>query len=516
MHVARRKNVARPRPARATAAPDGQAEPVTGIEMRVLHVCTEIYPLLKTGGLADVAAALPAAQVEAGVDARVLVPGFPALMAGILEQKLVVEMPPMFGAPAIRLLRGRLPDSGVAAYVIDAPDLYARPGNPYADADNRAYADNVQRFALLGWVAARLAEGLDPSWRPGVVHAHDWHAGLAPAYLKAAEQASGRRVAASVQTIHNLAYQGNFPSHVFGYLHLPAHFYDIDGVEFHGQCSFLKAGLFFADRITTVSPTYAREIQGSEQGCGLDGLLRTRAHDLAGILNGVDDTVWNPGTDPLIAAPFDVSDVAGKLACKSALQRETGLAVRDDGPLFCVVSRLTEQKGLHLVLAALPLIVQRGGQIAVLGAGDAALEDAFAAAAAAHPASVAVRIGYDEHLAHRLIAGADAILVPSRFEPCGLTQLYGLKYGTLPLVRRVGGLADTVVDASLESIDDDATGFVFDDFDDAGIAAALRRAFALYRREADWTQVRARGMRRQFGWDEAAAHYLALYRQISP
>lgn len=483
--------------------------------MRVLHVCTEIYPLLKTGGLADVAGALPAAQVRAGCDARVLVPGFPALRAGTLEQQPVAELPSMFGAGNIVLYRGVLPDSGVAAYVIDAPALYARPGNPYADAGNHAYPDNYQRFALLGWIAARLAEGLDPSWRPEVVHAHDWHAGLAPAYLKAAEQASGRKLAGSVQTIHNLAYQGNFASHVFGYLHLPAHFYDMDGVEFHGQVSFLKAGLHFADKITTVSPTYAREIQGAEQGCGLDGLLRARVHDLAGVLNGVDDAVWNPATDPLVPAHYDVRDVAGKLACKTALQQEAGLAIQDEAPLFCVVSRLTEQKGLHLVLAALPLIVQRGGQIMLLGTGDAALEAAFGAAAAAHPQSVAVRIGYDEQLAHRLIAAADVILVPSRFEPCGLTQLYGLKYGTLPLVRKVGGLADTVVDASLENLDEElATGFVFESFDDAGIAAALRRAFALYRRDADWTTVQERGMRQRFDWDAAAGRYLELYRQI--
>jgi len=484
--------------------------------MRILHVCTEIYPLLKTGGLADVAGALPAAQNRSGCDARVLVPGFPALLSGILDQQLVADIGPAFGAGAVRLLRGVLPDSGVAAYVIDAPDLYARPGNPYADADNQAYPDNYQRFALLGWVAARLAEGLDPGWQPQVVHAHDWHAGLAPAYLKAFEQASGRKLAGSVQTIHNLAYQGNFPSHVFGYLGLPAHYFDINGVEFHGQVSFLKAGLYFADKITTVSPSYAREIQTAEQGCGLDGLLRTRAADVLGILNGVDDAVWNPATDTLIAAHYDVRDLGSKRACKTALQRETGLAIQDEAPLFCVVSRLTEQKGLHLVLAALPLIVARGGQIMLLGSGDAALEAAFEAAAAAHPQSVAVRIGYDEQLAHRLIAAGDVILVPSRFEPCGLTQLYGLKYGTLPLVRKVGGLADTVVDSALENLGDDlATGFVFDSFDEAGIDAALRRAFALYRRPADWKQVQARGMQQQFGWEAAAAQYLALYQQIS-
>jgi starch synthase len=480
--------------------------------MRVLHVCSEIYPLLKTGGLADVAGALPAAQVRAGVDARVLVPGFPALLAGVLNQELVATID-----DGNRLLRGAMPDSGVAVYVIDAPGLYDRPGNPYADANNEPYIDNDRRFALLGLIAAQLAQGLDPSWRAQAVHAHDWHAGLAPAYLKAAEQASGQRIASSVQTIHNLAYQGNFPAHAFGGLHLPAPFYAPEGLEFYGMVSFLKAGLYYADRITTVSPTYAREIQCAEQGCGFDGLLRQRADHLTGILNGVDDAVWNPATDPFIPQPYDLQDLAGKRAGKAALQRATGLAVQDRAPLFCIVSRLTEQKGLHLVLDALPGIIARGGQLMVLGAGDAAFEARLQAAATAHPQSVAVHVGYDEQLAHRLIAASDVIMVPSRFEPCGLTQLYGLKYGTLPLVRRVGGLADTVVDASLENLDDGSTtGFVFEQFDSASIDAAVRRAFALYKRGNEWEDVQAYAMQQQFGWDAAAAAYLALYQHIAP
>jgi starch synthase len=480
--------------------------------MRVLHVCAEIYPLLKTGGLADVAGALPAAQVRAGCDARVLVPGFPALRAGILDQQLVAGLAPAFGAEAISLYRGVLPDSGVTAYVIDAPQLYDRPGNPYADANHHAYADNHRRFALLGWVAAQLAQGLDADWRAQVLHGHDWHAGLAAAYVKAAQRSAGRKLAGSVFTVHNLAYQGNFGRHLFGDLHLPADFFDVNGVEFHGECSFLKAGLYYSDKLTTVSPTYAREIQGSEQGCGLDGLLHARLGDLSGILNGVDDTVWNPATDTTIAATFSSAAMAGKFKCKSALQKEAGLAIEADAPLFCVVSRLSEQKGLHLLLAAVPEIVQRGGQLMLLGSGDAALETAFRAAAAAQPQAVAVKIGYDERLAHRIIAGSDVILVPSRFEPCGLTQLYALKYGTVPLVRKVGGLADTVVDCSLENLADDlATGVVFDSFDGAGMSAGLRRAFALYQRKADWKQVQQRAMQQQFGWDAAAAQYMTLY-----
>jgi starch synthase len=484
--------------------------------MRILHVCTEVYPLLKTGGLADVAGALPFAQVAAGHEARLLVPGFPALAAGVIDQQLVAEVPARFGAGSIRLLRGTLPGTSVSVYLIDAPALYERPGNPYADASHREYPDNYRRFALLGWIAAQLAQGLDPHWSPDILHCHDWHAGLAPAYLRAARRSSGRTLAGTVVTVHNLAYQGLFPSSVFGELGLPGDFFDVDGVEFHGQVSYLKAGLYFADRITTVSPGYAREIQGAEQGCGLDGLLRRRSADLQGILNGVDDAVWNPRTDPLLAAPFSEVERDGKSVCKAALQQGSGLAVDADALLFCVVSRLTEQKGLHLVLASLPDIVRRGGQLLVLGSGDAALENAFREAAAAQPQSVAVRIGYDEQYAHRIIAGSDVIMVPSRFEPCGLTQLYGLKYGTLPLVRRVGGLADTVSDCSLENLDDAATGFVFDSFTPAGIDAAVRRAFALRQRRSDWKTVQSRAMQQQFGWDTAALAFHTLYRQICP
>ncbi|WCM24852.1 glycogen synthase GlgA [Paraburkholderia bryophila] len=484
--------------------------------MRVLHVCAEVYPLLKTGGLADVTAGLPPAQLELGCDARILVPGFPDIRDGIADLKLVAQLPPRFGADVIRLYHGVLPERGIPAYVVDAPALYDRPGNPYADANRHPYPDNHRRFALLSWVALRLAQGLDSFWCPQIVHGHDWHAGLMPAYLSAARQATGQKLAASVFTVHNLAYQGVFSHQAFGELDLPGWYFDIDGVEFHGQLSFLKAGLHFADKITTVSPTYAREIHGHEQGYGLHGLLQRRSQDLHGILNGVDDTVWHPSADALIAARYDSRSIAGKSKCKAALQQQTGLAVRSNAPLFCVVSRLTEQKGLNLILAVLPEIVRRGGQFVLLGSGDADLEGAFRACAGAHPESVAVTIGYDEALSHRIIAGSDVILVPSRFEPCGLTQLYGLKYGTLPLVRSVGGLADTVVDCALENLaDDSATGFVFERFDDRALDIAVRRAFALYDRKADWNQVRKRGMQQCFGWDTAAKHYLSLYHQIA-
>lgn len=486
--------------------------------MRVLQVCAEIFPLLKTGGLADVAGALPAALAAQGARVRVLLPGFPAILAGLEGARPLARLaaPAALAPVEARLLFGRLPACGVEAYVIDAPAFYRRAGGPYADAHHQPYADNHLRFALLGWAAARLAGGLDTGWAPDVVHCHDWHAGLAPACLRAEAERRGRAMPPSLFTIHNLAYQGAFDAARFGELGLPAHFFSMHGVEFHGQLNFMKAGLYYADRISTVSPSYAREIQSYEQGCGFDGLLRSRAHDLEGILNGVDAGVWSPVADPLLPATYSADDTTGKAACKAALQRALGLKRAASAPLFCVVSRLTEQKGLHLVLDALPRLLGQGAQFALLGSGDASLEAAFHAAAEASPAAVAVRIGYDEPFAHRLIAGSDVIMVPSHFEPCGLTQLYGLAYGTLPLVRRVGGLADTVADARLETLDTDATGFVFEPFTADALLGAVARALALYRRPADWKRVRQRGMRQRFGWDAAAARYLALYGILAP
>jgi starch synthase len=288
----------------------------------------------------------------------------------------------------------------------------------------------------------------------------------------------------------------------------------MEGLEYHGQLSFMKGGLGFADRITTVSPTYAREIQTPEQGCGLDGLLRRRAGVLSGILNAVDDQVWNPATDAFLPHRFEHRQLAGKMRCKTVLQAQLGLAPGAETPLFVVVSRLTEQKGLHLVLGGIDALLAQGGQLALLGSGDAGLESAFRERATAAPRSVSVTLGYSEPLAHCLFGAGDVTLVPSLFEPCGLTQMYGLKYGCLPLVHRVGGLADTVVDATLEDMADGrATGFCFDAFDADGFSRALRRAFALYRRPADWDAVRASAMCRPADWGSAAARYLDVYAQ---
>lgn len=481
---------------------------------RVLQVSAELFPLLKTGGLADVAGALPAALAKAGAEPRLLVPGFPAIRDALDKECAVAPVALPWSEGRAALLRGRLPGFDVPVYLLDAPGLFDRPGNPYADESGLAYADNHRRFALLGLAAARLAEGVDPAWRPQIVHAHDWHAGLACAHI-GASRSRRRTEAKTVFTVHNLAYQGLFPADRFSDLGLPSHFYAVEGVEFYGQLSFMKAGLHFADAITTVSPSYAREIQTAEQGCGLDGLLRRRADVLHGVLNGVDYGVWSPAKDDAIAARYDADNPSGKAACKAALQRECGLAASPTAPLFGIVSRLTEQKGLPLVLQALDDLLDAGGQLVVLGAGEARLDAEFAAAAQRRPTQVARRTGMDEGLAHRIVAGSDVMLVPSRFEPCGLTQLYGLSYGALPLVHRVGGLADTVVDATLEDLAaGSATGFVFNTFTADDYRRALRRAFALWSRQEDWARVRTAAMRQRFGWDTAASRYVAIFEAL--
>jgi starch synthase len=494
---------------------------------KVLYVCSEVYPLLKTGGLADVSAGLPPALAAAGADVRLLLPAFPSVVAGVTPDGPALPVP-AGGAPGLPwdlgprpdtaagpapwLQAGRIGASGQPVLLLHAPGLYDRGGNPYLDATGRPWPDSAQQFAWLGWAAALLGTGLYPAWRPDVVHGHDWHTGLAFAYLHRLPP-SGQRRPATVFTIHNLAYQGVFDAALRGPLGLPDALFHLDGLEFHGLVSFMKAGLLYSDAITTVSPTYAREITGPEQGCGLDGVLRARQAVLSGILNGVDDAVWNPDADPLVKPGFSATRLGGKAKAKARLQKTLGLEKRSEALLFAVVSRLTEQKGLHLLPAVVDELVQRGGQLAVLGAGDAAIEAALQDCAQRHPGQVALRVGYDEALAHGIIAGADVILLPSRFEPCGLTQLYGLRYGTLPLVRAVGGLADTVTDCSLENLDDgSASGFVFHDLNVADLSSALRRAFALQRRPADWLAVQRHAMALRFDWARAASDYLRVYQ----
>ena len=479
--------------------------------MRILHVAAEIYPLVKTGGLADVVAALPPALVKRGLDARVLLPGLPGILKGLVGLKPVMRIGAVFSAAVVNLHVGRLPDSGVLAYVIEAPFLYEREGNPYVGPDGNDWSDNHRRFGLLGWVAAHLASGeLDPDWRPDVVHAHDWHAGLVPLYMA---KNPGLKTA-TVFTIHNLAFRGIFSMDCHAELGLPIHNMTPHGIEFHGKISFMKAGLVYSNRITTVSPTYASEIRTTEFGCGLEGVLRDRGSDLSGILNGVDYEIWNP-EDPLIPSPYSATNLDGKKACKLALQTALGLSTDAQGPLYVVVSRLTSQKGMDLLLAALPELLREGAQLAVLGTGEREMEEDFLYASEVNPDNVAVHIGYDEAMSHRFMAGADVLLVPSRFEPCGLTQLYALRYGTLPLVRRVGGLADTVIDATAENLQSgQATGFLFGDASRHALSARIREACGLYRDKESWLKVQQRGMAQNFSWDDSAENYEALYRSI--
>jgi starch synthase len=484
--------------------------------MRVLYITAELYPWVKSGGLGDVAAALPPALIGKGIDVRLLLPGFRGFLDAFPGITDVVRLETPFAAERVRVGLARLPGSDSLAYLVDHPAFYDRPGNPYARPDGSDWPDNHRRFGLLGWVAAELAGGADRRWRPELLHGHDWHTGLAPAYLAARPLAEGH--VPTVFTIHNLAYRGIFPAALFPELALPPGFFSIDGLEFFGMLSFIKAGLFYADRLTTVSPTYAREIQTPPFGSGLDGLLRSRANVLTGILNGVDPRFWDPGHDPILPRPYGPEDAAsGKRAAKIALRRRLGLGALGNVPVFGVVSRLIPQKGLDLVLASLPEIVGSGGQLALLGSGDSDLEQGFAAAAKQYRGRVGVEIGYDESLAHLIVAGADVILVPSRFEPCGLTQLYALRYGTLPLVRRVGGLSDTVVDATPANLADGlATGFVFEGDDPQALISAIRRASALFRQRAAWRRIMRRAMTRDFSWEAAAHQYIGVYRALRP
>jgi starch synthase len=487
--------------------------------VRVLSVASELYPLIKTGGLADVAGALPGALAPLGIEMRALLPGYPVVLEALTATwgdpgRIVAELPALPGG-AGRLRLAGPPDTGV--YLLEAAALFARPGSPYAGPDGADWPDNGLRFGAFAWAGAALARGADPDWRPVVVHAHDWQAGLVPAYLAldAGPWPSDGPRPKTVMTVHNLAFQGQFPPALLEALELPAAAFMVDGLEYYGSLGFLKAGLFYADALTTVSPTYALEIQTPERGMGLDGLLRARAADLEGIVNGIDETVWNPATDPHLALGYDASTVERKAVNKRALQERLGLDPDPDALLACVVSRLTHQKGMDLLLEAAPELLSAGGQLAVLGSGEAALEAAFARLAAAHPGRVACILGYDESLSHLFQGGADAILVPSRFEPCGLTQLYGLRYGTLPIVARTGGLADTVIDVNYAALAMGvATGFQVAPVTVQALRFALARAGTLFADATAWRAVQQAAMRQPVGWQVPAERYAALYRRL--
>ena len=473
-------------------------------KLQVLAVTSEFFPLIKTGGLADVAGALPGALAEEDVVVTTLLPGYPAVLAALPSAEPVQTITDLFGGPAT-LLAARV--DGARILAIDAPHLFGRPGNPYVDASGVDWPDNAQRFAGLSRVGAELARGLLPGWQPDVVHAHDWQAGLVPAYLRFTEGPS----APVVLTIHNIAFGGRFPAAVLPSLGLPWSSYTLDGVEFWGGIGTLKAGVRLADRVTTVSPTYAREICTQEGGFGMDGLLRSRGSDVRGILNGIDTAVWNPAKDPGLPQTYTRKSLDQRAANKAALCARFGL--KRDALLFGVVSRLTTQKGLDLLPASLPTLNRLGASLVILGAGQPELEQAITAAA--RPGETGLFLGYDEHLAHLIFAGADALLIPSRFEPCGLTQLCAMRYGCLPVVTRVGGLADTVIDANEAALAAEvATGFQMPAADTPSLDLALERVAAVWRDHEAWERLQRNAMKAEVGWARSAARYAALFREL--
>ncbi len=474
--------------------------------IEVLSVASEVYPLIKTGGLADVAGALPEALARADVSMRTLIPGYPVVMEKLSGGRAVAEIGDFFDGSA-RLIAGRAGNLDIIA--IDAPHLYNRPGNPYVGPDGRDWPDNWKRFAALSWVAGKLAEGMVDGYHPQIVHAHDWQAGLAAAYVKYGPTDHVR----TVMTVHNLAFQGHFGSDVFGQLRLPDHAYG-EGIEYFGGVGYLKAGLQAADAITTVSPTYAQEIRTPAFGMGLEGLLNVRSDALHGILNGIDIEAWNPATDMALARTYSHATAHLRAENKAALMARFGLEATS-GPLFSVVSRLTWQKGMDLLLACVDALVGQGGTLCVLGSGDPELENGLRSAAARHPGKVAIITGYDEQLSHLIQGGADVMLVPSRFEPCGLTQLYGLRYGCVPLVSRVGGLADTVIDANDAAVEAGvATGVQFAPANEQGLAEGIARTIRLFSDEKTWKKMQRRGMKSEVSWDRSAEKYADLYATL--
>ena len=476
--------------------------------IRVLSVTSEIFPLVKTGGLGDVTGALPPALEAAGAETITLVPGYPPVLSALADAEAVYEFADLFGGPAT-VLRGTA--ATLDLLVVDAPHLFARAGNPYVGADGAEWLDNGVRFAGLSAVAGALGVGLVPGLTFDIVHAHDWQAAMAAVYLRFHD---GVRPA-TLLTVHNLAFQGRYPASLFPRLGLPGSAFGLDGLEYHGDVNFLKGGLASADRLTTVSPTYAQEIMGEENGMGLDGVLRHRAGVLSGIMNGIDDTVWNPQTDALIPARFSCSGISKRGGNKAALQHRMGLDENPNALLIGVVSRLTSQKGLDMLLDQLDEVVADGMQLALLGSGDPYLEHAFVAAAGSHLGTVGCALGYNEAMAHLIQAGSDAILAPSRFEPCGLTQLCALRYGSIPVVSRVGGLADSVIDANEAALSAGvATGIQFWPATSRALHLALSRLSALWRDRPVWERVQRNGMAADVSWRGPANRYLALYRSI--
>jgi len=475
---------------------------------KILYISSEAYPLIKTGGLADVAGSLPIALTELSEDMRLLLPAYPQVMQQIRKKKQVASC--IFYNLEVSLLETRLPGSKVTVWLVDCPAAFNRPGSPYMDSHGQPWHDNALRFAVFCKVAVEIAlNRLNLNWQPDIAHCNDWQSGLVPALLHPLKQRP-----ATVFTIHNLAYQGLFDHQTFLDLELPPELWHPDGLEFYDQLSFIKGGLAFADRINAVSPTYAHEILQPEYGNGLNGLLQHRHDRLSGILNGIDHTTWNPATDPHIAAGYDVTSLAQKRLNKTALQKQLGLPEDKKTPLIGMISRMVEQKGLDIILQGMAEILTMSTQLVILGTGETHYEMQLIGWARNHPEQLKVIIGYDETLSHQIEAGSDLFLMPSAFEPCGLNQLYSLRYGTLPVVRNVGGLADTVVDADRTNLKNaTANGFVVASQSATALLATLENALKLYRQTRVWQQLQITAMNADYSWQRSAEHYIELYQQ---
>lgn len=483
--------------------------------LKVLFASSEVFPLIKTGGLADVSGSLPSALQNLDVDIRVLIPGYPSVLEQLTEIQHLAMLNDLPGATEIELLSGLIAENQVKVIVVKSALLYERGGGPYADANGQEWPDNALRFGILSKVAAILTSAQTPlaDWLPDIVHCNDWQTGLTPAYMKLVDQSAAK----SIISLHNMAFQGCYPYEMVDALGLPVSAFQMEGLEYYGQLSFLKAGIYYADAITTVSPSYALEIQTEAFGFGLQGLLASRGHEIRGILNGIEPEEWNPETDSYLPNNYSQARLAGKKKVKSALQQKLRLNIDANAPLLGIVSRLTDQKGLDLFLPIAQNLLDAGCQLALLGSGDSSLESAFRDIATHNPGRASVTIGYNEPLSHQIMAGSDLFIMPSRFEPCGLNQLYGLAYGTPPIVNRTGGLADSVEDATADSIrKKQATGFIMEEVSSYALLKAIQRALIIFRDDPKtWRQLQKNGMSQNLSWDKSALEYLDLYETLT-
>ncbi len=472
---------------------------------KILFVTSEAYPLIKTGGLADVSGSLPKALVGLSQDVRLIIPNYQSL--NLAEKPTFIGTVRVDNHP-VHILESYMPDCKIPVWLVDYPAYFGHPGNPYTDAKGQPWPNNSQRFALFCRIAVEVAMNrASLNWQPDIVHCNDWQSGLVPAYLSLEKKRPK-----TLFTLHNLAYQGLFPAAEAISLNIPGKLWNAEGLEFYNKLSFMKGGLVYADHITTVSPTYALEIQTPEFGYGLEGLLAVREKNLTGIINGIDTEQWNPATDRHIKQTYDEPTLERKAVNKCALQTRMGWPVDDKRPLFGLISRLVTQKGISLVLDSLPELLKMPVQLVVLGSGEPVIEQRLREVADRYREKFALVIGYDEPLAHQIEAGADLFLMPSLFEPCGLNQMYSQRYGTVPIVRKTGGLADTVVDSLPHSIaDKTATGIVFKGTSAGSLLEAVKRALLLYNDANVWRKLQTHGMRKDFSWRHSAELYLGLY-----